>query len=515
MTWTSGYVSEIDYTHGYYRELSPALIDFSLLLGGYEAPNRRHMRYLELGYGQGFSVNIHAAATAGEYWGTDFNPTHAANAQSLARASGADAHLFDDGFIEFKQRGDLPLFDYIVVHGVWSWISAENRKAIVDILRDHLNVGGVVYLSYNALPGWASAMPLRHIMATHIEAAGNLAQGLTSRIDAAIAFGQNLIETEALYFTANPVAKSRLEAIAGQDRHYLAHEYFNRDWQPMYFSEVGESLTEAKLTYATSASPVEQLDGYNLSVEQQKLLNAINYDVLRETVRDYILNRPFRKDLYTKGARRLTPLEHSERWNDTRIILTVPPETIPLEVDTPRGKIGLKEDFYRAVIAALDAESTPQRLGDLANRPELATLPPGALSEIIAVLVGTGRASPVQSDEAIEAARPRCRRLNAHLISRARLSNDTTFLASPVIGSGIPVARFEQMFLDARSRGKTAPEDLAKDAWEVLAKQNQAIIKNGVMLKTADENLDELTAQARRLCDRGLRLYRQLGVLDA
>ena len=74
MDWTSGYVAEIDYTHGYYRELAPGLIDYALILGGYEPPDRTSMRYLELGYGQGLSVNIHAAACPGEFWGTDFNP---------------------------------------------------------------------------------------------------------------------------------------------------------------------------------------------------------------------------------------------------------------------------------------------------------------------------------------------------------------------------------------------------------------------------------------------------------
>ncbi|MEI9965043.1 MAG: hypothetical protein WDM92_10345 [Caulobacteraceae bacterium] len=80
--WASGYISDLGYTHGYYGELSPALIDFALLLRGYEPPPRAGMRYLELGFGQGLSINIHAAAAPGEYWGVDVNPMHAANAQA-------------------------------------------------------------------------------------------------------------------------------------------------------------------------------------------------------------------------------------------------------------------------------------------------------------------------------------------------------------------------------------------------------------------------------------------------
>src|SRR5512135_3090175 len=160
MDWTAGYITDIDYTHGYYRETSPCMMDFILLLKSYEPPSRGQMRYLELGYGQGLSANIHAAAVPGQFFGTDFNPAHAANAQSLARVSEAPVRFFDDSFSELLENNDLPTFDYIALHGIWSWVTDETRTAIVDIIRRRLKVGGVVYMSYNTLPGWATAMPL-------------------------------------------------------------------------------------------------------------------------------------------------------------------------------------------------------------------------------------------------------------------------------------------------------------------------------------------------------------------
>src|SRR4051812_1220727 len=101
MSWTAGYVSEIDYTHGYYRELNPALLRFACLSAGVVSPEAHRIRYLELGFGQGLSINIHAAATDGEFHGVDFNPTQTANARSLAGASGAKATLLDDSFQQF------------------------------------------------------------------------------------------------------------------------------------------------------------------------------------------------------------------------------------------------------------------------------------------------------------------------------------------------------------------------------------------------------------------------------
>jgi hypothetical protein len=513
MDWTSGYVAEIDYTHGYYRELAPGLIDLALLLSGHEPPNRSSMRYLELGYGQGLSANIHAAAVAGEFWGADFNPAHAANAQSLAEHAGSQARFFDDSFADLAARGDLPAFDYIVLHGVWSWVSDDNRRAIVEIVRRRLKVGGAVYMSYNTLPGWAMAMPLRHMMTLHAETVGSDAQGVVGRIDASIAFGTKLAEVGARYFAANPMAKGRLDAIAGQNRNYVAHEYFNRDWAPMYFSDVHNWLSDGKLSYACAAALLDQMDGFNLTPAQQEALGAIPYSVLRETVRDYLLNQQFRRDIYSRGARRLSPLERLERLGEARVTLTTPPADITHEVEAGLGKVGLKPEIYQPVIEALaDADATPKRIGDLAKRPALAALPGGALIEALAVLIGSGRAHPAQSDADQALAAPRCRKLNAYLIDRARISGDVSCLASPVIGAGVPAGRFEQMFLGARARGLKTPQEWAKDAWDTLATQNQAIIKDGAVLQGAEANLGELRTQAKDLADKRLAMLQRLGV---
>jgi hypothetical protein len=515
MDWTSGYLAEIDYTHGYYRELAPGLMDFALLLSGHEPPKRAAMRYLELGYGQGLSVNIHAAAVPGEFWGADFNPIHAANAQALAHAAQSEGRFFDDSFADLATRADVPGFDYIGLHGVWSWVNDDNRRAVVDILRQRLKVGGALYISYNTLPGWAVAMPLRHMLTLHAETAGSYAQGVVGRIDSSIGFGTKLAEAGARYFAANPVAKSRLDAIAGQNRNYVAHEYFNRDWTPMYFSDIHAWLSDAKLAYVCPAGLLEQMDAFNLTQPQQELVNEIPYTVLRETVRDYILNQQFRRDIFARGARRLAPLERQERLHDMSIALTVAPDDIAFEADAGLGTVNLKPEIYRPIIDELAADGgKPKRIGDLAAQPNLAGFAPGTLMEGLAVLVGSGRAHPAQSEAAIEIAAPRCRKLNAALIDRARTAGDVTCLASPVLGAGVNVGRFEQMFLGAYLRGKRKPADWAQDAWQTLARQNQAIVKDTVVLQSAEQNLEELGVQATHFHDKRLSLLHRLGIVD-
>ena len=140
--WTQGYVADIGYTYGYYTELNPVRVQLAFLNAGLVPPKAGSA--CELGFGQGLSANIHAAASITQWHGTDFNPAQAGFARELADISGANAHLFDESFDAFCTRDDLPEFDYIGLHGIWSWISDENRAVIVDFIRRKLKVGGVL-----------------------------------------------------------------------------------------------------------------------------------------------------------------------------------------------------------------------------------------------------------------------------------------------------------------------------------------------------------------------------------
>jgi hypothetical protein len=177
--------------------------------------------------------------------------------------------------------------------------------------------------------------------------------------------------------------------------------------------------------------------------------------------------------------------------------------------------VSLRPDIYNPIVEALAADRcAPKRIAELAVRPALVALPPGALIEGLAVLVGAGRAHPTQSEADQAVAAPRCRALNAALIERARFSGDIAWLASPVIGGGVQVGRFEQMFLGARARGYKTASEWATDAWQTLSKQGQAIIKDGEILQGPEANLRELDAQAQALAGKRLEILQRLQVVD-
>jgi SAM-dependent methyltransferase len=246
--WTSGYVADVGYTYGYYPELNPFRVKLAFLNAGLAFPE--FGAACELGFGQGLSANLHAAASVTEWHGTDFNPSQAGFARELAQVAGAGAKLHDEAFADFSNRPDLPDFDYIGLHGIWSWISDDNRAVIVEFLRRKLKVGGVLYISYNTLPGWATFAPLRHLMTEHAAVLGAEGRGIVNRIDGALDFTERLLATNPQFLRANPTLRDRLDRIKGQNRHYLAHEYFNRDWHPMHFATMADWLEPAKLQYA-------------------------------------------------------------------------------------------------------------------------------------------------------------------------------------------------------------------------------------------------------------------------
>lgn len=143
--WSAGYISDIGYTFGYYPELNPERLKLAFLNCRLAFPEVGTA--CELGFGQGVSTNLHAAASITQWFGTDFNPSQASFARQMADISGSGAQLFDESFSEFGAQPDMPDFDFIAIHGIWSWISDENRSVIVNFIRKKLKVGGVVYIS--------------------------------------------------------------------------------------------------------------------------------------------------------------------------------------------------------------------------------------------------------------------------------------------------------------------------------------------------------------------------------
>ena len=509
--WNEGYFTDVGYTYGYYRDISPTFQRFCLLLRGFAMPEPKpDGAHCELGFGQGVSINHHAAATPGLFVGTDFNPAHAAHANTLADASGSGARLYDDSFEQLLNRTDLPQFDSISLHGIWTWVSRDNHQIITEFARRHLKPGGVFYVSYNCFPGWSPNYPLRQIFALH-DRFGNTPHGAVERVEAALKFSEDLLAANPKYTKLVPNLGNKLQSIMAQNRHYLAHEYFNREWNCMYFTDVVDAMAPAKLDYACTAVPLDAVDVVNLSSEGLAFLKTIEHPILREQVRDYFVNQQFRKDLYLRGARRLTGAEQRNRLLDLRFALLKSVDEVPMKVNAAAGEVTLQEALYRPLLEQLAAhDHAPKSLREL-----MASLPGqgyAALLQEITVLIGMGVVAPCQSEAVTSQTRARCAALNAHLLERAVFSADIDSLASPVLGGGHTLGRIAQLFLRALQQGLKTPQAWAQQVWEILESQGQRLLKDGKPVANAEENLAELQRQAQDFADKQVSVLKALQI---
>lgn len=507
--WTAGYVADLGYTFGYYPELNPLRIRMAMLRAGLVPPEVHAA--CELGYGQGISANMHAAATPVQWFGTDFSPAQAAFAQELAHDCGSGAQLSDEGFADFCHRGDLPDFDFIALHGIWSWINDENRHHIVDFVRRKLRPGGVLYVSYNTLPGWATFQPMRHLLSRHAQVMGAEGRGTVGRVEDALAFADRLLAVKPGYAEVNPQVAGRLQDLAKRDRHYLAHEYFNRDWHPMHFGTMHEWLAPARLSHACSAHYLDHVDDLHLTAEQIAFLKELPDAGLRESVRDFMVNQFFRRDFWVKGPRRSNVLAQGEALRHQSVLLAGHRPDVSLKVTGTLGEAALTESLYAPILDLL-ADHRPRTLGDI-EAAAAGSLPFGKLVQAIVLLTGMGYVMPAQ-DAATAASRRACtQRLNQALLQRARANGDIQHLASPVTGGGVPVTHVAKLALVARAQGLTEPSDWARHAWQLMSALKHRVKKDGRTLQTAEENLAELERQARAFAEKELPILQQLQVV--
>ncbi|WP_324132742.1 class I SAM-dependent methyltransferase [Bosea sp. (in: a-proteobacteria)] len=508
-SWTSGYVSDLPYTHGFYREIVPALLSFAGLASGHEAAKPPlPLRYCELGCGQGFSANLIAAANpAVEIHATDFNPAQIAGARRLAEEAGvANVHFYEAAFANFATEPSLPAqFDIIALHGIYSWISPENRRHIVSFIKQKLRPGGLVYVSYNTLPGWASVMPLRRLMVDH---AGLRKGPIAPRVSEALAFAESLKAAGAAYFTHNSAIAGRLDKMKGLPREYLAHEYFNADWTPFYFADVAAELAEAKLSFVGSAHLLDQIDAVNLTGEQQTLLAAIEDPVRRQGLRDFMVNQQFRRDIFVKGALPLSTPEAQALWSEQRFALATARVDVPLKATGALGEANLQAEVYAPILDALAAG--PVTFRQLTASKPIADLGWARITQALTILVGTGHLQPClpAADEAKRAQRTRA--FNTAVIKRADHSADLQFLASPVTGGGVSVDRIQQLFLSGMVLKGVDP---VEHAWARLSAQGQSLLKDGQPLHGAEANLAELRLRLEAFNETRVPVLKQLGVI--
>lgn len=468
-----GYVTDLAYTRHHHATLDPARASLVARRAGVPTPSFRHA--CELGFGQGLSLAIHATAGDIEWWGVDLQSAHVDFARSLVADVTARERIICATFRDFIARDDLPTFDFIAMHGVWSWISAENRELLLQFIDQRLVPGGIVYLGYNALPGWASALSLRELLVTRASSPSLSHLSLEERIEEALEFAVRLVASDPKVLASQPRLEKQLRDIRFKKKSYLAHEYFNRDWHPMHVSQVAADFSPMGLQYLGQADFSDSYDEWRLTEPQRELLSTIDEVVLREATRDLILDRRFRRDYWIRSDVRV----NSQLYADIDVSLRVRPSRLSSDLSVPSevaAWIGTLGDVGSVVSRHVATEHEHAALGyalghgmiDLAREPAIAAR----------------FAQPVAE-------------LNSRILDRVFADPELSVLASSVTGSGIELGWWQMALLAAMRDASSADSvDVVVDRVLAGAKRLGITLSRAGFELTEDEARSELQSRA-------------------
>lgn len=508
--WTDGYQTEVNYTYGYYKDLSPNYQRFCLLLSGIDTPDStEEQNHCELGFGQGVSLNVHTASNLGTFYGTDFNPAHAAHANILAEKAKTNHYFYDASFEEFLAK-DLPQFDSISLHGIWSWISHENQAIVLKFIRQYLKPNGIVYISYNCLTGWAANMPVRELFHSHFKF-NSKSHNPLQKVKDSLDFSEVLLQQNPAFAIRNPNALHKVVELKKQNPNYLIHEYLNQDWQCFSFQQIIKTLEDIKLSYASSSDLNMHLDNINFSEKHQNFINSIDHPVFKEQCREYFANTQFRKDLFIRGKNSLTPLQISEKFRKIKFACLVSPNQIPLKINGYLGEFNLIQEIYEPIGAFFEkSEYTPITLLELeTNLPKLNF---GQISNALIILCHLGIVQPC-FNEPTDLILKQSQNFNNYILEQASFHQNYQILANPYSGIGIVADHFSQLFYRAHFKdGLKTAKQFAEYVYQCITELNLFVLdESGNLVKDKIESLKIIHKKAQLFIDSDkIRIAQQL-----
>jgi SAM-dependent methyltransferase len=513
-SWDDGYVTDVVYTRNFYRETTPNWLATAALLLGHRPPDlSKPFRYADLGCAHGFTaIAVAATCPQAEVWGFDFNPAHIESARNLAAEAGlTNVHFVETSFGDLASlpAAALPEFDFVVSHGVLSWISPQNQRALMDVIGQRLRPGGLCYLSYNVTTGWAGMVPLRALMRQLTEAS-------SERTDLSVPATMEVIDkmkaAGALFFGAYPALENRLREVRNQDARYIAHEFLNKDWHPVMFADVADGMAESKLGYIGSATLSENIDAVSVPAAMVPLLAEARDQRLRETLRDFGSSQGFRRDIYRRGIAPIPIAEHQGMLNSLTLEWTGMTAGEQVTIGTPMGQLTGRPELYKPLLAMLEAG--PVSVGQAHSTAPFAGRPLLELLQAVTLLIAGGYAHPVMPGGVTQASRDSAAGLNAAIARLNGNGGDTPRICLPTTGSAMNVDLLETLAIGEILAGKPAdPVALTPAVQVALARSGRSVQKDGQPVSDPVESARIVTEALRNVVERRLPILRRMGVV--
>lgn len=258
-----------------------------------------HARVLELGCASGGNIIPLASRYPGaRFVGVDLSRTQVAAGRARIAAMGLkNIEILCQSLTEVG--AELGEFDYIICHGVYSWVPAFVRTAILRICRERLAPDGIANISYNVLPGWRMMQALRD--AFQIAVPDQMDS--RARVAQARAFLSLLREHSPTSGAYGEVLRTWDERLKSLPEDYIAHEFLEEVNEPCTFRDFIAGAEQEGLVYlGDSDLPSMVLDNQPAAAAEKIRAWAGNNLVATEQMLDMMSGRTFRQTLLVHAA---------------------------------------------------------------------------------------------------------------------------------------------------------------------------------------------------------------------
>ena len=238
MTDTATSYDHVPYSFSSFPESHPRRLQAAAHLLGLETPAPAECRVLELGCAAGGNIVPMAYSLPGaSLIGIDLVTSQIETAKEFAAASGVKnldlrAASITDVTPEWGK------FDYVIAHGVFSWVPRDVAEKVLQICAEQLTQNGLAYVSFNTYPGWHGRMWARDAMLFHAEKFEDPIQKVRAGRDFIAALAQSPL--------ASGLLKSEMQYLQGKAESYILHEYFEDVNEPIYFRDFAGLHREAR-----------------------------------------------------------------------------------------------------------------------------------------------------------------------------------------------------------------------------------------------------------------------------
>ena len=295
---------ELLYKSNPFNYTIPALLEAQGKLYGLTPKDSRKARVLELGSSFGGNIITQALYNPeAEFVGVDLTAEQVKKGNEVIEKIGLkNIKLIEKNILDINE--DFGKFDYIIVHGVFSWVPDIVKEKIIKICNENLTEEGIAYISYNTYPGWKEADKIREMMLYANKYFPEVSQG--DKVQRGKAFISIVAEQMKIY---TDVAEKKgdfikqIEGILNMQDYYVGHEQLENINDPMYLHEFVDMLRKENLQYISDVGLRLSIASiYNDSTIEKLQQLSQGDPVIKEQCLDYILDTKFRRALICKNS---------------------------------------------------------------------------------------------------------------------------------------------------------------------------------------------------------------------